>query len=88
MSMHETTLKLVMNLDRGAIEGRLAEIRAAAQAKSLAQLAALFQGVEGMPREQMEARVRNALKWLADKPEHHVLRAHLELVELNLPNLK
>ncbi|HZQ72063.1 MAG TPA: hypothetical protein VFB08_04040 [Burkholderiales bacterium] len=88
MSTHDKTLKLVMNLDRGAIEAKLAEVRAAAQAANLTDLGALFSGIEGMPRAQMEARVKNALKWLADKPQHQSLAAQLELVELNLPNLK
>ena len=48
----------------------------------------MFNGVEGMPRAQIEARVANALKWLADKPEHQKITAQLELVEINLPNLK
>ena len=30
----------------------------------------MFDGVEGMPRAQIEAKVKNALKWLADKPQH------------------
>lgn len=85
---HDQTLKLVMNLDRAAIEGRLEQVRVAAQAKGLAELAALFGEVEGMPRAQIEQRIRNALKWLADKPEHRMLSAQLELVEINLPNLK
>ena len=88
MSMHEKTLKLVTNLDRAAVEARLAEVRAGAQAANLTELASLFTGIEGMPRAQMETRVRNALKWLADKPQHKALGAQLELIELNLPNLK
>jgi len=88
MSMHDKTLKLVTNLDRAAVEARLADIRTKAPAASLADLAALFNGIEGMPRAQMETRVRNALKWLADKPQHKDISAQLELVELNLPNLK
>ena len=88
MSAHEKTLKLVTNLDRGAIEGRLAELRQAAQAASLGDLVVMFTGVEGLPRPQMEQRVARALQWLKDKPEHSGLRAQLELVELNLPNLK
>ncbi len=88
MSAHEKTLKLVTNLERGAIEGRLAELRKAAQAGNLTELAAMFAGVEGMPRAQMEQRVTSALRWLKDKPEHASMRAQLELVELNLPNLK
>jgi hypothetical protein len=88
MSIHDKTLKLVTNLDRGAIEGRLAEIRATAQSSQLGELASLFNGIEGMPRAQMEAAIRNALKWLADKPQHQGIAAQLELVEINLPNLK
>ena len=85
---HEKTLKLVTNLDRAAIEARLAGVRKAAQSGNLADLVAALTGVEGMPRAQMEARVRAALKLLADKPQHKSLFAQLELIELNLPNLK
>ena len=88
MTSHEKTLKLVTNLDRGAVEGRLAELRKAAQSSQLGGLAALLEGVEGMPRAQLEARVKDALKWLSDKPQHKGLFAQLELIELNLPNLK
>ena len=88
MSDAEKTVRLVRNLDRGAIEGKLAEVRTQAQSAALAELASMFNGVEGMPRAQIEARVANALKWLADKPEHQKITAQLELVELNLPNLK
>jgi hypothetical protein len=88
MSGYEKTLKLVKNLDRGAIEARLADLRKSAQESNLAELAAMLNGIEGMPRAQMETRVRSALKWLAGKPQHEGLAAQLELVELNLPNLK
>ncbi|HXM82507.1 MAG TPA: hypothetical protein VN929_11355 [Burkholderiales bacterium] len=85
---YEKTLKLVTNLDRAAVEAKIAEIRKMAQSSQLAGLATLLTGVEGLPRVQMEARVRSALKFLADKPQHKSLAAQLELVELNLPNLK
>ena len=85
---YEKTLKLVTNLDRGAVEAKIAEIRDSARSSSLAELAPLLTGVEGLPRAPMETRVKSALKWLADKPQHKSLLAQLELVELNLPNLK
>ena len=88
MSSYEKTLKLVTNLDRAGIESRLAEIRAAANAAGLAELAQLFAGAEGAPRAQLESAVRSALKWLAGRPDHKSLAAQLELVEINLPNLK
>ena len=88
MSSNDKTLKLVTNLDRAAIEARLGELRKAAEAKNLKELAQLFQGIEGMPRAQMEQRVKNALKWLSTQAEHQGLYAQLEMIELNLPNLK
>ena len=84
----EKTMKLVTNLDRKAIEGKLAEVRSAAHAANLKELADMFNGVEGMPRAQIEQKVKNALKWLADKPQHNRIASQLELIGLNLPNLK
>jgi broad specificity polyphosphatase/5'/3'-nucleotidase SurE len=88
MSSHEQTLKLVTNLDRAAIESRIAGIRAAAQSAGLAEAAQALGVAVGAPREALEAAVRAALKALADRPEHKALAAQLELVEINLPNLK
>jgi hypothetical protein len=84
---NDKTMKIVTNLDRSGVEGLLGEIRALAQSKSLPELASLFNGVEGMPRAQIEQRIANALKWLADKPQHQGIAAQLEMVELNLKNL-
>ena len=88
MNSHEQTLKLVTNLDRAGIESRLAQIRGAAQSAGLAELAQMLADAPGAPRAQLEQQVRNALKWLADKPDQKALVAQLELVEINLPNLK
>ena len=88
MSSHDKTLKLVTNLDRAGIESRLADIRSAAQSAGLAELAQMFADAAGAPRALLEQKVRSALKWLADKPDHKALAAQIELVEINLPNLK
>jgi hypothetical protein len=87
-SESEKTMKLVTNLDRKAIEAKLAEVRSAAQGANLKELADMFNGIEGMPRAQIEQKVKNALKWLADKPQHYRIASQLDLVALNLPNLK
>jgi hypothetical protein len=86
--MHDKTLKLVTNLDRGGIESRIAEVRKAAQAANLSDVVNLLNGAEGKPRADLEQRVRGSLKLLANKSEHKNLFAQLELIELNLPNLK
>ena len=88
MAENDKTVRMVTNLDRGAVEGKLGEVRKAAQSANLAELASMFTGVEGMPKAQIESRVKNALKWLADKPQHSRISTDLELVELNLKNLK
>ena len=84
----DKTVRMVTNLDRPAIEGKLADVRKTAQSANLAELASMFAGVEGMPKAQIESRVKNALTWLADKPQHNRISTDLELVELNLKNLK
>jgi hypothetical protein len=88
MADDERTLKLVKNLDRKAIEAKLTQVRIDAQSANLKELADLFNGVEGMPRAQIETKVKNALRWLADKPQLNRIASQLELVGLNLPNLK
>ena len=87
MAENEKTMKIMTNLDRGGVEALLSTVRGQAQSKNLSELASLFNGVEGMPRAQLEQRVANALKWLADKPEHSGIAAQLEMAELNLRNL-
>ena len=84
----EKTMKIVTNLDRKAIEARLAQVRSEAGQANLKELADMFAGVEGMPRAQIEQKVKNALKWLSDKPQHNRISSQLELVGLNLANLK
>src|SRR5262245_24751245 len=88
MSIHDKTLKLVTNLDRAAIEARLADVHKAAQAANPGDVTGALDGYAGAARPAMEQKVRAALKALATKPEHKGLSAQLELVEINLPNLK
>jgi len=83
----DKTMKLVTNLERPEIEAKLGQVRTMAQGKGLADLAGMFTGVEGMPKAQMEQRVHNAQKWLAGK-QHGDIAAVLDLVEMNLKNLK
>lgn len=87
MSSPDDTVKLVKNLDRAAVEAKLAEVRSAAGKSNLAELVAALTGIEGMPRAQLEQRVIGAQKLVRDKPEHKLLLAQLELAEINLPNL-
>ena len=84
----DKTVRMVTNLDRKAIEGKLGDVCKAAQAANLTELAAMFTAIAGMPKGQIAQRVQDALLLLADKPQHQRITIDLELVELNLKNLK
>ena len=84
----EKTMKLVTNLDRAAIEGVPREIGGDAASAGLTEVAKMFIGVQGMLAAQIEQRVNNSAKWLADKPQHSRLATSLDLVGMNLKNLK
>ena len=88
MSNENETLRWPTNLDRAGIEQRLVQVREAAEAGKLGELAALFADVEGMTSGQIGAHVVAALTWLQDRPEHRRITTQLEMVAMNLKNLK
>ena len=82
------TLRWPTNLDRAGIVERLLEVRAAAEAAGLADLAARFAGVETMPSPTIGANVIAALTWIQEKPEYPAITMQLSMVAMNLKNLK
>ena len=82
----DKTFEFAVNLDRGAIEARLEEVRAAADALLLADVAQQLTGIAGTSRAEMEKRIRAALEALEGSGQKRMI-ALLELAELNLPNL-
>ena len=82
------TLRWPTNLDRKGIEQRLIQVREAASSNSLPDLAAMFAGVESMTPGEIATSVVAGLTLLQDKPEHRPLTMQLEMVALNLKNLK
>ena len=88
MSLHEKTLKLVMNLDRSAIEQRLIQARATAEKQGWKEVAALLAGVETKSAAEIAKSVMAALEWLQRQPELRAFTLQLQMVALNLKNLK
>jgi len=82
----EKTFEFAVNLDRTAVEARLEEVRAGAEALLLAEVAQQLTGVAGASREEMGKRIKSALEALQDSGQKRLI-ALLELAELNLPNL-
>jgi hypothetical protein len=88
MNSGNETLRWPTNLDRAAIEERLAHARESAQAAGLSTVAFVLADVEKKRAAEIAKAVMNALSLLEGKSEHGALTRQLEMVALNLKNLK
>lgn len=86
--MSDETIRFPTNLDRAAIEQRLAKVREAALAARLPELAARFDGIAAMGAAQLASSVIGALDWIDGRPGHDAIARQLQMVALNLKNLK
>ena len=84
----EETLRFPTNLDRAAIEQRLVQARATAENDGLAEVAKLLAGIEGKPPAHLAKSVMAALALLEGRPDLRQFTLQLEMVALNLKNLK
>jgi hypothetical protein len=82
------TLRWPTNLDHAGIVRRLVHVRESAQAIGLPDIASRFDDVENMAAPQIGARVVAAMSWLQDKPQYRPIATQLEMVAMNLKNLK
>ena len=82
------TLRWPTNLDRAAIELRLVQVRDYALANGLPEIAAFFENVPKLGSAQLGAVVLSALNALQKSPEHRPATTQLEMVAMNLKNLK
>jgi hypothetical protein len=81
------TIRWPTNLDRAAIESRLIHVRNTARRENLTELASLLAQVEAKPAAQLASTVIGALSWL-DGKGHEAMEKQLQMVALNLKNLK
>ncbi len=88
MNEENETLRWPTNLDRDAIVAPLVQVRAAAEAAGLAELAARLAGVESMPAAEIGSHAIAALTWIQEKPEYGAITTQLAMVAMNLKNLK
>jgi hypothetical protein len=88
MANENETLRWPAKLDRGGIEQRLALVREAAASEKLPQLAALLPDPASATPAEIGSAVVAALSWLQDKPQHQAIALQLQVVAMNLKNLK
>ena len=84
----EETLRWPTNLDRAAIGQRLIEARSTAEQQGWTEVATLLAGVETKSAAEIARSVVAALEWLQRQPELRAFTLQLEMVALNLKNLK
>jgi hypothetical protein len=85
---HDETLRWPTNLDRRGIESRLVQVRDAARSQGLDRVAALFENLGALTAAQLGHNVVAALELVQQKKEHQAITRQLEMVALNLKNLK
>jgi len=82
------TLRWPTNLNHAAIVERLVKLREGARAAGLEEFAARFDGIETLPPGQIGTKVIGALTWVQEKAEYRAYATQLEMVAVNLKNLK
>ena len=87
-SPEDETLRWPTNLDRAGIENRLIEVRENARRFGMVEIVRLFENLGSMSAGQLGSNVVAALTLLQDKPGHRTLTMQLEMVAMNLKNLK
>lgn len=88
MSSDNETLRWPTNLDRAAINQRLIHARTVAERDGLTEIARLLVNIENETPAHIAKAVMASLDWLEGKSELRAFTLQLEMVALNLKNLK
>jgi hypothetical protein len=82
------TARFPSKLDRNAIIARIDELHEWARSQNLADLAKLLALPAGASSADIGSRVLSALALMTGKPEYAVITKQLEILTLNLKNLR
>lgn len=88
MTSEYETLRWPTNLDRAGIESRLVQVRDYARANGLEEIAARFDNLSAMTPAQLGSAVVASLNALQEHAHHREAIMPLEMVAMNLKNLK
>jgi hypothetical protein len=88
MTSENETLRWPTNLNRAAINQRLVNARTVAERDGMTEIARLLANVENETPAHIAKAVMASLDWLEGKSELRAFTLQLEMVALNLKNLK
>ena len=84
----DSTMKFSTTMNRAEIDAMLGDCRKFASAADLPDVASLLTGTEGAGPDALKARITSCLEQLGGKDEYALLIDKLDMLLLNLPNLK
>lgn len=84
----EETLRFPTRMEPAEIRSRLVSIHATAVQEGHAEIAAALDGLHAMPAAEIGKAVIRALGLIGGKPEVQTIARQLQLVAMNLKNLK
>lgn len=82
------TARFPGKLDRDGIIRRVAELHEWARSESLTGLATLLELPADVSSAELGSRILSSLAFIATRPEYTVINKQLEILALNLKNLK
>ena len=84
----DSTMKFSTTMNRAEIDTMLGECRTFAGAADLPAVAKLLTGTDGLAADELGKRIMGSLEQLGGKDEYALLIDKLDMLLLNLPNLK
>jgi hypothetical protein len=88
VSVENETLRWPTNLDHAAIVERLVRMRGEAEAAGVTEVVRRLEGIESLPAGKLGAKVIAALTWLQEKADYRPYATQLEMIAVNLKNLR
>ena len=82
------TARFPSKLDRDAIVARIAELHGWARSEKLAEMATLLELPANASSAEIGSRILSALALVGEKPEYAVIVRQLQILALNLKNLR
>ena len=84
----DATMKFSTNMDRAQIDAMLTDCRSFAEAAQLSEVAAQLKGTDGLPPAELSARMTRCLEMLNAQDEYALLIDKLDMLLINVRNLK
>jgi len=84
----DSTMKFSTNMSRAEIDAKLPELKAFAEAAQLAEIAKLLTDTAALSHAELAARMTRCLELTGGKDEYGLLYDQLDMLVINLRNLK